>query len=72
MTFADLKPCCACPQLGTQEITLPSPCRLVAPNWNVRIVCHRCGMVSPYCETFDKAAHGWNLIINNQTKGQNQ
>jgi len=62
MSIDDLEACCEHPSIGLEETREPSYSPIIAPVWNVRIVCRNCGARSIWATDFNTAALFWNKI----------
>ena len=59
MRLDELDICCARPMLVTEERRIPSASPLVAPLWQMRIVCENCGKSTYWVDDYSKATRLW-------------
>lgn len=52
--------CCDSPHIETQEQITPATNPLIAPIWEVRIVCRNCGKATRWCSSYSQALKVWN------------
>ena len=60
MRLDELVVCCACPLLATEEREIPSASPyIIAPLWQMRIVCRNCGKSTYWVDSYGKATRLW-------------
>lgn len=59
MKLNDVDCNCASPRLGVEERIMPSGSPLIAPLWEVRLVCRNCGRRSHWCRSLEEAVDMW-------------
>lgn len=60
LTALTFEVCCDGPLIETQERRTPAADPLIAPIWEVRIVCRNCGKTTRWCRSYSQALKVWN------------
>ena len=59
MRLDELDICCARPMLAVEERRIPAASPIVAPLWQMRIVCKNCGKNTYWVDNYNKATRLW-------------